>query len=188
MAVHVTVNSSITVHIPPLTQVTNELPYRKNYGYQVVVYRSQPTITHLPSCWTEEWSRERSRELSSSNSLKEESSSSVFWPSLPAIFSLARRSWTSSRVVAPPDESPGVCVCECTHASTVQTPSPNLHYCEKGTQHMHNVIINNIAKMDTCSAFKDNRIQYDVCTCFNNDYTCTCQTRSHYSSNGVLVS
>ena len=66
--------------------------------------------TDLPSCCTEEWSRERSRELRSSSSLKEESSSSVFWPSRPTSFSLARRSCTSSRVVAPPDTPPVGCV------------------------------------------------------------------------------
>ena len=106
----------ISISIPPLTQVINELLYRMNddiHIHQISCCTVQPTTTHLPSCWTEEWSRERSRELSSSSSLKEESSSSMFCPSLPASFSLVRRSWTSSRVVAPPDVSPEVCVCVC---------------------------------------------------------------------------
>lgn len=56
------------------------------------MYALTKVTTHLPSCCTEECSRDRSRELRSSSSRKEESNSSMFCPSLPANFSLVRRS------------------------------------------------------------------------------------------------
>lgn len=101
------VTKHIYLNIPQLTLVTNGFLYWCRIDWQNAMTLSI-FVTHLPSCCTEECNSERSSELSSSSSLKEESSSSMFWPSLPAIFSLASLSWTSSRVVAPPDSEPEV--------------------------------------------------------------------------------